>query len=147
MTIDRNFNAVFENRVDYPFWQGLEQDELRIQRCSGCRRWMWPAEWRCGECGSWDFDWETIAPEGTIYAWERTHQPFVPQFADMLPYVNALVELPQAGNRHILGLVLPPHEGIRIGARVTAAIQPPGERTHGLPALWWRLAETGEAAR
>lgn len=146
MTIDRNFEIEFSQRVDHSFWEGLAEGQVRVQRCSGCARWLWPAEWRCGKCGSWDLHWEAVAGEGRVYAWERTYQPFAPLFADMLPYVNIMVELPQAGGVRMLGLLLPPDDAVRIGARVIAAIQEPSERTQGLPALWWRLAVEGDAA-
>jgi uncharacterized OB-fold protein len=142
VAVDRNHNVVFENRIDWPFWEGLHAGEVRLQRCSGCSRWMWPAEYRCGECGSWELHWEPVAGEGAIYAWERTHYPFVKAFADMMPYVNVLVEFPHAGNRRLVGLLLPPNEGVKIGAKVVADIRPPSPKTYDLPALWWRLADT-----
>lgn len=145
MAIDRNYNVVFENRVDYPYWEGLGKGEIRIQRCDRCQRWMWPAEWRCGECGSWDLHFEAVKGEGVIYAWERTHYSFVPAFADLLPYVNVLVELPKAGNRRLVGLLIGSDEGVKIGARVEAAIQPSAPRTKNLPALFWRLAGNSAA--
>ena len=75
-----------------------------------------------------------------VYAWERTHYPFVPAFKDLLPYVNVLVELPHAGERRFIGLLVGGDEGVKIGAKVVADIQPPSERTKNLPALFWRLA-------
>lgn len=141
MTMDRNYNSKFEDRVDYPFWQGLQRGELRIQHCTGCGRWLWPAEWRCGECGSWDFDWPVIPGEGRVYAWERTHHSFVRKFSDLLPYVNVLVELPHAGGARILGLVTGPSGNISIGDRVVAEIQSPSARTGNLPAVFWRVQQ------
>jgi len=140
MAMDRNYNVVFENRVDFPFWEGLGQGVVRMQRCDKCSKWIWPAEWRCGECGSWDLHWEEVEGTGTVNAWERTHYNFVPAFKDMLPYVNVLVELPHAGKVKLVGVLLEPSAGVKIGAPVIADIQPASEKTHNLPALWWRLA-------
>jgi uncharacterized OB-fold protein len=142
VTTDRNYNVSFESRVDFPFWNGLGKDEIRIQRCDKCLCWTWPAEWRCRQCGSWDLHWEAVQGAGVIYAWERTHYPFMPSFSDLLPYVNVLVELPHAGNRRLLGLLIGSVDSVRIGARVEAEIQRATPRTKNLPALFWRLAGT-----
>ncbi|HTO39996.1 MAG TPA: OB-fold domain-containing protein [Rhizomicrobium sp.] len=144
MTVDRNHNAVFENRVDFPFWDGLEKSEVRIQRCDHCKQWLWPAEWRCGNCGSWDLNWEQVSGDGTVYAWERTHYPFMPAYKELLPYVNILASLTDAGGSRVVGLLVGPSENIRIGAPVKAVIQPASARTCNLPILSWRLADAGD---
>jgi uncharacterized OB-fold protein len=143
VTIDRNHNVVFENRIDFPYWDGLKKGEVRCQRCEKCGRWTWPAEWRCPACGSWDFHWEAVEAQGEIYAWERTHYPFSKNFKDLLPYVTVLVALPAAGDIRMVGLLLGAEkQNIKIGLKVTPDIQAPSARTLNLPALWWRLAGT-----
>lgn len=139
VTIDRNHNEVFEDRVDFPFWDGLNAGVIRMQRCTGCERWIWPAEWRCGKCGSYELEWQEVPGEGIVYGWGRTHYPFAPEFNDMRPYTNVLVELPAAGGRRVFGVLLDAPETVRVGDQVIADIQPPSSRTQNLPALWWRL--------
>jgi uncharacterized OB-fold protein len=139
MAKERNANVVFANRVDAPFWQGLAEGVVKIQHCMDCQNWIWPAEWRCGTCGSFELRWEEINPEGTVYAWNRTYYPFVQAYADLVPYVNIFVELPHAGNRRLLGLLLKPDDDVRIGAPVVPVIEPPSKRTRDLYALRWRL--------
>lgn len=143
MTLDRNRNVVFANRVDAPFWQGLSEGVVRIQRCKGCAAWIWPAEHRCGDCGSFDLGWEPVDATGTIYSWTRTHYAFVPAFKDLVPYINVLVALPAAGNRRIVGLLLDQVDRVRIGDVVLPDIAAPSERTKNQPALRWRLARKG----
>src|SRR3546814_3931465 len=62
--------------ADGPYWQALAEGRLELPRCEGCNRWHWPAVFRCGECGSWDHRWHTVATEGTIFSWTRTWHPF-----------------------------------------------------------------------
>src|SRR5436853_612755 len=50
--------------ADEPYWEYLEQGEFRLPRCAGCHQWMWPAHFRCGECGSWDQEWVQREPTG-----------------------------------------------------------------------------------
>jgi uncharacterized OB-fold protein len=139
MANERDEVHPFEERVDHPYWAGLGRGELRIQRCTSCKAWKWPADWRCPDCGSYDLDWEVVDPTGRVYSWIRTHLPFVPGFADLVPYVTVLVELPQAGGARILGHLTGSEEGVRIGAPLTGTFVPASPRTTGLPVLTWAL--------
>jgi len=102
---------------------------------------MWPADCRCPECGSYELDWVTVPAEGTVYTWTRTWYPFVAERAAELPYVVVLVELPHAGDSRMLGVLEGGEDGLRRGARVVGAIQPPREATFGLPSVTWSLVE------
>ncbi|MBW0101861.1 Zn-ribbon domain-containing OB-fold protein [Pseudonocardia sp. KRD291] len=139
MTNERDEVHPFEGRVDSPYWDGLGAGELRIQRCQRCERWSWPADWRCPACGGYEFRWERVEPVGRVYSWIRSHLPFVAAYADLVPYVNVLVELPQAGNARIMGLLTGDEDGIRIGAPLTGEFRPASPRTADLPVLTWSI--------
>lgn len=127
--------------VDIPFWEGLKKGELHMQQCAQCRTWWWAPVWHCSNCGSWEFDWPEVPKRGIVYSWVRTHQPFVPAMASIVPYVTVLVELPDAGNTRIFGILVESEEGLDIGSKVTGVIQPASELTRGMPILRWRLEE------
>ena len=131
---------------DAPFWDGLLEGQLKIQRCEKCASWNWSPTWRCGQCGSWDLNWEEVERRGIVYSWIRTWKAFSPQLADIVPFVTVLVELPQANNRRLLGMLVGPEEGLRIGAPVEGVIQAPGPLTNNLAILRWRLAEGATSA-
>jgi uncharacterized protein len=136
---ERDHVDPFTGRVDFPYWDGLARGELRIQRCEQCRAWRWPAEWRCPGCGSYELGWEQVEPTGIVYSWVRTHMPFVATYADLVPYVNVLVELQQAGGARLMGLLTGDEDGIRIGAPVTGTFQSASPRTLDLAVLTWSL--------
>lgn len=139
---ERNHLEPFEARVDQPYWEALSTGRLAIQRCGGCRSWLWPADWRCYRCGSYEMSWQDVEPEGVVYSWIRTHLPFVPAFAEELPYVNVLVELPHAGGARVLGLLRGDAELLRIGATVVGTVEPPSARTLGQAVMTWRLEDS-----
>jgi uncharacterized OB-fold protein len=85
-------------------------------------------------------EWKRIDANGTVYSWCRTHYPFSTAYADLVPYVNVLVELPAAGGRRVLGLLIGDQDGLKIGAAVSPVIEQASARTRGLPALRWQLA-------
>lgn len=126
--------------VDAEFWEGLAAGELRQQRCSQCKSWWWVPAWRCGDCGSWDLHWEVVPMRGRVFSWIRTHQRFSPVFNDVTPYVTLLVELPDAGDRRLFGILVGPEGGLDIGAPVTGVIQKPSALTAQMPLLRWELA-------
>jgi uncharacterized protein len=127
--------------IDDEFWAGLREGDLRIQRCAACQTWIWAPQWRCASCGGWELGWETVAQEGRIFSWTRCWHAFAPVLKDHLPYVAALVELPEAGNRRLLGMLVGPTDRLRIGADVRGVIQAASDLTNDQPVLRWRLVE------
>ncbi len=125
--------------LDAPFWSGLADGVVRIQRCDGCGTWIWGPQWLCGTCHRFDPSWVEVEPRGVIYAWTRTWQPFAPEFSAVTPYVTVLVELLDAGGRRLLGLLADDQSADPvIGAAVEGVIQPPSPATTGHPVLRWR---------
>ena len=128
--------------LDTPYWEGLRAGQLKLQRCVHCRTWWWSPVWRCAECGGWDLEWEGVEPRGRVFSWIRTHQAFAPEMAPIVPYVTVMVQLPQAGDRRLLGILVGPEEGLDIGAEVEGVIQPASALTNDQPVLRWRLASS-----
>jgi uncharacterized OB-fold protein len=140
MTHERDAMAEFDQRVDAPYWHALDTGELRLPRCTHCHHWNWPADWRCPTCGSYEFGWERIEPRGTVFSWIRTHYPFVPEYEDLLPYTNVLVELDEAEGARMMGLLVGDTEDARLGESVEGLFEPGSERTGGFPVLRWTRA-------
>jgi uncharacterized OB-fold protein len=127
--------------ADDPYWELLEAGEFRLPRCAGCQRWTWPAHWRCGECGSWDFLWAQLEPRGVVYSWTRTWYAFdrTKERAEDVPYVVLLVEVEGAGGARVMGVLEGDEHGLAIGAPVVGAIRPPSEKSKGYPSVVWSL--------
>lgn len=128
------------DRLDAPHWEGLRQGELRIQHCAHCDRWTWSPRPICPGCHASDLEWPAVEPVGTIFSWTRTWQAFSPEVSGHLPYVVVNVELPAAGHRRVLGVLLDGDAAdVRIGATVKGEIEPAVDPA-GYPLLRWRLA-------
>ncbi|WP_067672458.1 Zn-ribbon domain-containing OB-fold protein [Nocardia miyunensis] len=128
-----------EDGSDTPHWEGLRVGELRIPQCEDCANWIWPTRPICPRCHGFRVSWKAVEPTGTIFSWTRTWQLFEPEFSGHLPFVTVLAELPQAGGRRLLGVLLDadgvdPQLGQRVRAEIEAA--PDG----GWPVLRWRLS-------
>ena len=132
---------------DDEYWRGLERGEFRLQQCANCARWIWPANFRCGKCGSWQMEWRDMEPVGTIFSWTRSWYLFdrTRERADDIPYVTVVAEIPAAGKIRVMGVLKGDETGLRIGAPVRGEIDPPSEKTKGYPSLRWVLSQ-GDAA-
>ena len=76
-----------------PFWEALNREEVRMQRCDACTAWVYYPRDRCPVCGSAQLSWYRIDPVGTVYAFTVARKPTAPQFADAVPQIIAIVEL------------------------------------------------------
>ena len=123
-------------RIDEGHWEGLKAGELRIQRCGACSRWIWVAQPLCPSCHTFDPLWESVEPEGVVYAWTRTVKAFHPTAE--VPYVTVLVELPQAGGKRILGLYAGDGDPV-IGSRVRGYFEPAPD-SDSWPLIRWENA-------
>ncbi|GAA0988412.1 OB-fold domain-containing protein [Acrocarpospora macrocephala] len=79
-----------ENR---PFWEGLAEGRLLLQRCSGCGHPRYPIALVCPRCLSKEHGWEAMSGRGTVFSSVVFHQVYHPAFADRVPYNVAMVEL------------------------------------------------------
>ena len=126
--------------LDAPFWKGLQENKLFIQRCSSCRRWQWGPEWICHRCHSFDLGFEEVEPRGLIYSHERVWHPVHPALKDQGPYIVVLVEMPQADNIRIVGNLLgDPEQTIPIGSEVTAKFEHHKDEDPVYTLLQWQI--------
>ena len=59
------------------FWDGIDQGELRIQQCRGCRALHHPPRVRCPECGGYDLGYRvSAAPHTASVAYGRCSPRF-----------------------------------------------------------------------
>jgi uncharacterized OB-fold protein len=126
--------------VAAPYWQGLREGVLRVQRCATCGTWQFGGEWICHRCHAPDPPWVEAAPHGHIYSWERVWHPVHPALQRHGPYLVVLVELPHAGSVRMLGNLLgDPLQEVPIGAEVDGVFEPHADADPQYTLLQWRL--------
>ncbi len=127
--------------LDAPFWAGLQDERLMLQRCEGCKRFQWGPEWICHRCHSFDLSFTEAAAEGRIYSYERVWHPVHPALKEQGPYIVVLVELPHADNVRLVGNLLgDPRQAVRIGAPVKAVFEHHTDAQPAYTLLQWQLA-------
>lgn len=78
-----------------PYLAYCKQGELRVQRCRRCGRHIWPALPACPHDLSDDLEWVRTSNFGTISSWVVYHRVYHPEFAALVPYICANIELPE----------------------------------------------------
>ena len=128
--------------ADDEFWRSLEEGTFQLPQCSSCNAWTWPAHFRCGRCGSWEFAWAAVEPLGTIFSWTRTHYAFdrVLERKSQVPYVTVLAEIP--AGRQCPGDGRSQRRGPRTahrhaGARLDRAARAPTSKWY--PSIRWEV--------
>lgn len=108
--------------VSQPFWDGLNEQQVRLQQCNPCGLWIHYPRNRCPSCLSADIGWHDVDGIGVVYTFTVTEQPTAPHFADEVPQKLAVVELPQ-GVRLTTTLVNVAAADIKVGMAVKPCFQ------------------------
>ncbi len=119
-----------------PFWEGVQQGELRYQRCNeDCAEPVvfYPRH-HCPDCGSDNLDWHASSGEGTVYTFSVVMQNRMPGFIDLGAYSVAYIDLDE-GFRMMSSVVGVdnPVEDIHIGQRVRVEFEEQDEGEYPIP--------------
>ncbi|MFN3735746.1 Zn-ribbon domain-containing OB-fold protein [Hydrogenophaga sp.] len=124
-----------------PYWAGLREGKLLVQRCAHCGTWQFGPEWICHRCHAFDPEWVEVEPKGRIYSWERVWHPAHASLKNHGPYLAVLVELPHAGLVRMVGNLLgDPMQPVQIGAEVRGVVEHHPQANPPYSLLHWTLA-------
>ena len=110
------------NEDTKPFWDGLKEHKLRIQKCSQCGQFRFPPRIICPYCMSLESEWVEVEGGATVYAFTVVHRAYTPAYESELPYVVAIVEL-EEGVRLVTNIVGCKPEQVAIGMRVQLSFE------------------------
>jgi uncharacterized OB-fold protein len=126
-----------------PYWAGLRENRLRVQRCAHCQTWQFGPEWLCHKCHAFDPEWTEVEAHGCIFSWERVWHPSHAALKQHGPYLAVLVELPHAGGVRMVGNLLgDPMQAVTIGAEVEGMFEHHLQANPQYSLLQWRLARS-----
>jgi uncharacterized OB-fold protein len=98
----------FADDLTKPFWDAALEERLVVPRCANCGTFRLPPGPFCFVCRHQSVDWVELPGTGTIYTFTVVRHPLAPHFAEVVPYVTAVVELDGAtgaGSRMIVNVV------------------------------------------
>lgn len=77
-----------------PFWNGIREGKLRVQRCADCRRYQFPPRATCESCSSAQLSFEDMSGRGSVYNFTETLSGARhPYFQSITPYLVGMVRL------------------------------------------------------
>jgi uncharacterized OB-fold protein len=130
------------NRLSAPYYEGIREERLRVQRNPRTGVYQWPPQWIAHDTQTFDLDWVDVEPRGLIYSWTRIWHPVHPALKDACPYIVAVVELPHAGGVRMLGNLLgDPRQEVVIGAPVEAVFEHHAEAEPAFTLVQWRRTD------
>jgi uncharacterized OB-fold protein len=125
-----------------PYWQGVRDEVLKVQRNPKTGVYQWPPQWICHDTQTFDVEWVEVAPTGVIYSWTRVWHPVHPALKEVGPYIVVVVELPHAGKVRMLGNLLgDPRQEVVIGARVEAVFEHHNDAAPPFTLVQWRATD------
>jgi uncharacterized protein len=104
-----------------PYWDGIADGELRLQRCEACGAAVFYPRAVCPHCFGGPLRWFTAAGTGRVYSYTVPHRAFG-EFADQTPFTVALVDLDE-GVRMMTRIVGISPTDVEIGMRVQMTVE------------------------
>ena len=101
-----------------PYYEGLERNELRYQRCGSCGNSQFYPRPRCVRCYSQELQWFRSQGTGTIHAFTIVHRAATPEFVNLVPYCVAVIDLDE-GVQMVSNVSFNAAEELSIGAAVS----------------------------
>ena len=107
-----------------PFWAGAARGELVLPRCEACGRYVWYPDGACRFCGGASLRWTRTSGRGRLFSWSIVHRAFIPQLADLVPYVTGLVAIAEDPAVRLATLVVDcPSDRLRIDMPLVATFR------------------------
>lgn len=103
--------------VTEPFWQGLNEEKVLLQRCDDCRAWVFYPRSNCSNCLSRNLTWERVSGAGEVYSFTIARRPTAPHFVGLEPQFIAVIELAE-GVRLNSVIVNISESDLRVGMQV-----------------------------
>jgi uncharacterized OB-fold protein len=103
-----------------PFWDGLKDEVLRLQRCGPCDRFVFYPRTLCPYCMGQELEWVRVSGRGKVYTYTVVRRAMIPAFQADSPYVFAIVELDE-GPRLSTNIVNCEIEDVRVDMPVQAS--------------------------
>ena len=98
------------------FWDAAREHRLEVPRCRECGVFVVPPTGYCPRCREQDYEWVQLSGRATLYTYTVVWHPVVPAMSATVPYVLAVVKLPDAGDtKFVTNIVDCDVDDLRIG--------------------------------
>ncbi|MCU1458463.1 MAG: hypothetical protein JWL73_2555 [Actinomycetia bacterium] len=117
------FDLPMPDLESQPFWDGLREEKLLLQRCLDCKGSYFYARPFCPKCWSDKVEWFEASGKGILYSYSVVYSNDLPPFGERVPYVAAVVDL-EEGPRIQTNVVDCEFDKLSVDMPVTVGFQP-----------------------
>jgi uncharacterized OB-fold protein len=114
------------NPDSQPYWDAARTGRLLLKGCPSCKRPHFPPRYLCPWCWTPATEWIESAGLGSVYSYTVMRRAPLKEFAALVPYVVALIDLDE-GPRMLANVVGANALEVRIGSRVRVTYEKRGE--------------------
>lgn len=101
-----------------PFWRATAEHRIALPRCTTCGTVRFPPSPFCHVCRAQEVEWIDHDGAGHVYSFTVIRHAVIPQVADSLPLIAAVVELDGTECRLVGNVVDAAPESVRVGLAV-----------------------------
>lgn len=105
-----------------PYWDGLRQGKLMLQRCAECGKVRHYPRPVCDACWSMNCTWIEASGRGTVHSWTITHYAFHPGYKGDLPILLLTVDLSEGMRMNAPARSIAP-DAVTVGMPVEVAYE------------------------
>lgn len=114
------------NADSLAYWEAARDGRLVVRRCQACGKHHFMPRAQCPACWSDQLEWVDSSGCGTVYTMSTVHRAPTADFAAIVPYVIALIDLDE-GVRMFANVVGDGAEKVAIGDRVQVTFEHRGD--------------------
>ncbi len=100
-----------------PFWAGVAEGRLLLQRCSACSELRYPVNAICPHCLDSEHEWDELSGHGEVFSTIVFHQVYNEAFRGEVPYNVSVIQLDE-GPRLVSNVVDIEPDRVAVGDRV-----------------------------
>jgi uncharacterized protein len=126
-----------------PFWAGCANEEFLVPTCAANGHHRWPPGPMCPWCQDTETIWTRSSGHGVVYSWVTVTHPVDPVLVDQVPYVLAMIELPE-GVRVVGNVAGCTPDEVYAGQPVTVYFSEPNAEGNRIPN--WRVTEDSDGS-
>lgn len=103
--------------VSRPYWDALNRDQISLQQCCDCKRFIFYPRRHCPHCAGRSLEWKDVCETATLYTWTIAEAPVSIAFQHLHRPVLAVAEL--LGTHVPTSIIKTSPERIKIGMKLS----------------------------
>ncbi|KRB81574.1 Zn-ribbon domain-containing OB-fold protein [Noviherbaspirillum sp. Root189] len=124
--MSQNLPQPIANPDSQVYWDGARENRLMIRKCKSCGTVHFLPRYLCPKCWSTELEWIQASGRGTVHSYSIVRRAALPEFADQVPYVLALIDLDE-GTRMMANILGKDALETRIADRVEVCFEQRGD--------------------